>query len=219
MVMLDDTGIDYETQTPFDVFLLKWNSVHKFYIENKDIFNQHSYNPINIIIDALCFFLGKHNFGIYYSQAENFYLIIDVDSKNNDGFFNYVIDSKMYNFMVEFLTLINGIEYKDRINPKNESAKKILIEDMRDELKSLERKRKSGIEEEHNDTIGTAINLICSESSSINYLNVGQYKIYQLLSTLKLKIKRMNYSNLMHGVYSGTIDYKTLNKEDLNWIS
>jgi len=116
----------------------------------------------------------------------------------------------------KFVSLINCVDDSYKINPANESVRKMLLEDKREELERL--KKKSSAEKKDNDYIGTSVDIICYGDSSINYLNVEQYKIYQLLKSVKMKTKRISYDQIMNGIYSGTIDSTKINKSDLTWI-
>lgn len=215
MVFLDDIGIDYETQTPFDVFVLLWKYSSKMYLDNKQIYDKFSYNPINHIKESLSFFLGKHNFDIVFDETNDVHIIVDIDSINEGNNYDYIITSNIFDLIHEFLVLINEIDMSDKINPANIHVKKMLIEDKREEIK---RHQKSTAKQEKIENIGTAINGICGGMGFIDYIRIKEYTIYQLLSTFKVGMKKINYSNLMYGIYSGNVDQSKINKKELTWI-
>ena len=42
--------------------------------------------------------------------------------------------------------------------------------------------------------------------------------IYQFNESVQQIIKKVDYDNIMHGVYSGTVDVKKISQTDLNWL-
>lgn len=216
MVMLDDMGIDYETQTPFDIFVMKWKQLNELYKENKEIYDSFLYHPILSIKNALNFFLGEHDFNIAFDADSNQYALVDSKSFNNNDSYDYIIDSNIFVYIHEFLTKINQIDNGMRINPANAAVKKILIEDMRDEIELMQKQNRK---QESINHIGKSIISICGGGDgSANYINIKQYKVFQLLSTLKVKVKQLHSLSLLQGVYAGTLDSSKINKKELDWI-
>lgn len=208
MVELDDMGLNYLTQTPFDVFTLKWKLAKKIYGDNRELFDKLHFSPLKNIKNALIFFLGEHEFDIAVN-ADGETFLVDLYNKN------FIMNKEQFNLMSKFIMSINCIDTSYQIVPANESARKILIEDQRDEIN---RRKKYKKQNEDIDYIGTAIDIVACLSGSVNYLNIDQYKIYQLLKSVKFKIKKDNYDHLITGIYTGNIDISKINKNELTWI-
>ena len=61
--------------------------------------------------------------------------------------------------------------------------------------------------------------LVNTEQYKYNYEETRNMSIYQFNSSLQQIIHKIGYDNRMHGVYAGTVDYKSLKPADLNWLS
>lgn len=214
MVMLDDMGIDYSTQDCFDVFLMQWKQSIDNYKKNPEFFEQNHLSPVYNIVIALQFFLGKHNFKVVNIKDNDGSIIpaiIDIDSVK-DNQCGYVIDRNMFNKMAEFISAINCIDKSKQIHPKNDNFKKLLIDDMRDEIKKNSKK--------HNDTnysdyIGKIMEALCfCGNGGINTFNINQVHLYQLLIGFNKFIKKDNVDHLMNGQY----DLSKISKSELNWF-
>lgn len=211
MVMLDDFGVDYETTTPFDVFLYRWTELCNEYDKNKDAYDSYGWKPVDILKESLTFFLGKHDFDIYDIAHTNDVALVDTKDTS------FFITREIYNYFVKFLELINGLDDKSqRVNPANETAKRILIEDMRDEQKKQQRQKKK---KEKNDYLGNIISGVCfGGNGSISIFDARKIKIYYLFSAITIEQKKLHYTNVMNGVCNGAISMDTIDKKELNWI-
>ncbi len=215
MVMLDDYGIDYETITAFDVFVLKWQQLLHTYIKNKEIFDGFNYNPLSEMIYSLNFFLNSDSFQLLKDEAKDEYYL------KNPYAENYIITKSIFNYIVEFVAQINNISSKDRIKPKNKFAKQVLIEDKREELNRLIKKKDSEPEKEKpNSFIAQYVKAACfTGENGINIFNVKKVKLYPLIMACKKHNDLMGYNFLMSAIYGGTIDSKKIKTEDFNWMS
>jgi len=216
MVELDDLGLNYLEQTPFDVFVIRWKNAKKSYSDNKQLYDQFNFNPLNNIKSALQFFLGTHNFELIYLTQDDEYYLVDLDLKNESGQFTYVISSEIYSAIAEFISLINCIDTSGRINPADEMTRQILIQSTRNEVKHKQ-KYKDGKSNDI-DYISGAIDIICTSSNSVSYLTISKYSIYQLLRSTRLVTKRIHYDNLMYGIYSGNVNPEKIDKDELTLI-
>lgn len=218
MVMLDDLGINYLEVTPFDVFIIQWNKAIEEY-SNKEIFYiENNFHPLDAIKESLSFFLGKHNFDLSFMNIDNQkeIVLVDLDTIHQNTC-DYYITKEMYNLMSEFLFSINKLSKSDRINPADETTRKMLIEDTRDELKRQQRQHNSQ-EQELEDCIGIASKSVCfGGNGGINVFNYKQLKIYQLLVGATIIDKKEYSSHLLSAIYSGNIKSGDVNKDDLNW--
>lgn len=208
MVWLDDKGIDYEKVSPFDVFVMRWNNAVEDYKKNKQRYDIFKINPLENIKAALSFFLGKHDFDI--GSYENGECIL---YDKNDV--SVQINREAFNYISAFIQAINGINRADKIIPADESAKQILIEDMRSEYKKKLKKKN----DEDNDYIGNMIaEVVHGGNGGVTSLNVGQFKIFQIYSGLTIERRKFHSNHILNGVYQGTVSFKDINKQELNWV-
>jgi len=216
MVMLDDLGIDYEKIDAFDVFVLKWKDLIKQYQDDKQKFDALGIHPLYNVLVSLSFFLGEHNFELCRLENEDGELETILCDKNSieDGICYYMINRNMFNRMAEFICSIHHIDKSDQIHPENDNFKKMLIEDMRDELKSKSRK-KQDTKNTFGEYIGKIMKATCScGNGGISVFNVNDVKIYQLLSGFNMFVKKNSVDRLFNGQY----DLSKLNQKELNWF-
>jgi hypothetical protein len=213
MVFLDDKGIDYETVKPFDVFCM----LFKDYLDKiKGLSSQYTDEQLmnifqnNIYFGAFKFFLGVESFFIAKDSEGN-----DVIGYN-DG--QFLMDSTIYDFVTEFIRKINGIPEVDKINPEDEWAKQILIEDEREKLKKQAKKREKDDEDANKDRLGNLISsLTWSCNGGITPFNRNQLHMYDLIDGIDRTNKLLSYKNTMTGLYSGCVDKKKINFNELHW--
>ena len=209
MVELYDNGIDYETIHNFDMFVFNWQKLEKLYLLNKEQFDLIGLNPLQKIKSNLTVFLGKkHNFELTKSLSDE-YLLVDA---NND---KYIIDREMYTHFVEFLKAINKLDFKDRINPANETTKLMLIEDMREE-QELRQKNKTEVEI---DVLNNMKIAVCSTVGSVGFHNVYDLHIYQLYSLFNMFNSYTRFNNMLGGVYGGMVSSDAFSKKDWDWTN
>lgn len=206
MVWLDDYGIDYESVTSFDVFILKWEFALKEYVENKDLYDMNGITPLDPVNNSLDFFIGHHDFKLFKFDNGT----CELRDKNEPSI---IINKEVFNSIAAFIKMINGIKQTDRINPANDFAKKILIEDARNELKKKQKKN-----EENNDYIGDLIAAaIYGGCGGITPFNVKELKIYQLFSNISVDRKKSNYNHIVRAIYNGTVKSDSAKIHD--WVS
>ena len=213
MVFLDDKGIDYETVKPFDVFCLLFND----YIERiQGLANECSEEQIlklfqnNIYFSAFKFFFG----------IESFFIAKDPDGEKAIGYGEgqFLMNSDIYDYITEFVRKINGIPDGERIYPEDEWAKQILIEDEREKIKKQAKKREKGDEETNKDRLGNLISsLTWSCNGGITPFNRNQLHMYDLIDGINRTDKLLHYKNTMVGYYSGCIEKKNINFNELHW--
>ena len=61
--------------------------------------------------------------------------------------------------------------------------------------------------------------LVNTEQYHYGFEWTRELSIYQFNESVQQVIKKVNYDNRMHGVYSGTVSAKDLSQDDLNWLS
>lgn len=211
MVMLDDMGKNYLEVSPYEVFVLQWNNCVENYKANKETYDFYGFNPLDDILNALKFFIsGEHNFakGNYEDGSVGFYDINDQTCQINKEIFEYIY---------EWVKSINKIDYSNRIKPADENARRILIEDMRDEIKKA-KKRKKKKSDDDSDYFGNIMSADCfCGNGSITPFNINDCKIYWLNESLSISNKKSNADHLLDGIYHGTISSKDINKKELDW--
>ena len=211
MVMLDDMGKNYLETSPYEVFILQWDNCQKDYQENKPMYDSYGFSPLENITQAVSFFMKEmHHFikGINNDGAVYFY------DPNDSSFY---ITQQIFEYIYEWVKSINKIDYSDRINPADENARRVLIEDMRDEIKKKKRRRKK--EDDNSDYFGNMMSAVsfCG-NGSISPFNINECKLYWLNESLSINNKKNHADHILDGMYHGTISSKDISKKDLDWI-
>ena len=122
-----------------------------------------------------------------------------------------VIDRGIYGRICKALCSINEIRRVNK-NPGNEAAKKYMIERARVKQKRAARKPKRSFLE---DSITALVN---TEQFKYDYESVKNITIYQFNSSLHQIMHKIDFDNLMIGVYAGTVNVKEISSDKLNWI-
>ncbi len=141
---------------------------------------------------------------------------IMVNSKTNqvvlyDRQNDIVIDRLIQNQIANTLRKIHNLEKNDR-RPGNEEGKIYLLDLARRKMKRHRRSQESQLEQ-------IIISMVNTEQYKYNYESTKQLTIYQFNESVKQVIRKINYDNRMHGVYSGTINTKDLSQDDFNWLA
>lgn len=211
MVMLDDIGKDFTKLTPFDVFILQWKKNEEDYDNNKKEYESRGFKPTDIVNRALNFFIIEpHNFiyGIYEDDDECIY-----DTTNNAC----QINREVFEYIYEWIKTINKIDYANRINPADENARRILIEDTRDEIKRS--KRKNSKNNDSVEYIGSLMSAISFGGNGvINPFNIKDCKLFWLFEAYSIDSKKSHASHILDGLYHGTISKKDINMKEIDWV-
>ena len=191
-VSLDNADIDYQKLSDFQMCI--------YLMQNKE--SQEN----------LKFLYGDLNFQTVIEDETNYIVLLDPIN-------GVIIDEVKYTYISNYLKTINCIELKPiRIFPY-ESDRKEFIDHERGKLKrELEKqlRNKKPIEEDSMSKLITA--LAWGNSSGINIFNIWDLNTFQFYSGLKTVDKQKYVSYLMQGIYSGNVDSKNINKDDLNWM-
>lgn len=123
-----------------------------------------------------------------------------------------VIDRVVYEKIATVLRKIHHLQKNTR-KPANDEAKRFMLE--RERVKQ-KRKKRHGKESYLESLIVALVN---TEQFKYDYESVLGISIYQFNESLKQIIKKINYDNVMHGIYAGTVSAKDLKPEELNWLS
>lgn len=147
--------------------------------------------------------LDLSKFQLAQSEQNSQYVMID---KDND----IVIDRLVYEKTAMVLRKIHGYE-KNIKTPGNEDAKEYLIERTRKKLKRAKTNKESQLEP-------LIVAMVNTEQYKYNYEETLGLTIYQFNECVRQIIKKVDYSNRMIGVYSGTVNVKDMSKDELNWL-
>lgn len=113
--------------------------------------------------------------------------------------------------IAETLRKIHHLEKNNR-KPGNEEARKYMIERARKKMKRNRRRN-------HDSQIESLIiALVNTEQFKYDFEGTLELSIYKFNESVRQITHKQNYSNLMFGIYSGSIDPKTINQDDLNWL-
>lgn len=210
MVMLDDMGKNYLDVSPYDVFVLQWDKCTEDYETNKSLYASIGKTPLDNIREALNFFIdGNHVFekGSYDDGESCFF---DVNNKNCQ------INREIFDYIYEWVIAINKIDFSNRINPADENARRVLIEDMRDEIKKAKKRKKKKID--NSDYFGDLMSAVCfCGNGVIAPFNIKECPIYWINEAFSIKNKKNHADHILNGIYHGTISSKDINKKDLEW--
>lgn len=122
-----------------------------------------------------------------------------------------VIDRAIHARIANTVRKIHHLE-KNNKRPANDDAKRYMIERAKAKAKRNRRKQaRSQLEP-------LIVALVNTKEFKYDYQGVRSLTIYQFNESVMQVMKRVSYDNQMFGVYSGTIDVKTLTQEDLNWL-
>lgn len=123
-----------------------------------------------------------------------------------------VIDRAIHGLIADTLRKIHHLEKNIR-KPANEEAKEFLLKRAREKLKRRrKRKQTSQLEE-------LIVAMVNTEQFKYDFVGIRELTIYQFNESVRQVIKKVDYDNRMYGVYTGSIDIKTMSQDDLNWLT
>ena len=122
-----------------------------------------------------------------------------------------VIDKAIFFQIAEALRKIHHLERNNKKAGNNE-AKVFLIERARIKQKRQRRKKQVSQLEP------LIIAMVNTEQYKYNYEQTKALSIFQFNESVVQIVKKVDYMNKMHGIYSGTVSAKDLNPDDLNWL-
>lgn len=105
----------------------------------------------------------------------------------------------------------------DKIYPEDEMSKQILLEDERDKIKR-KMKHKDENDEKNVDRFGNLLsNITWVSNGAITPFNRQNLHLFDLIDGFKKTDKLLNYKNTMTGLYSGCIEKKKINMNEIHW--
>lgn len=214
MIELDDVGKDFTKVDTYELFISLCLAVDEKEAKDREKeAKEDSYEKfISKRVDVdLSWLTGLSGWKVGISKVTN-ECVLYYDSS--------AIISRVEFFQIrEYLCKINFIpNVRDKINPANEITKKMMIENQREENEYNKKHN-------HNKDEGFLENVIScvvwANSCGINYFNVMDLTIYELLDGFFRINKIKNYQNVMLGVYTGNISSKDSSKliESAEWTS
>ena len=146
--------------------------------------------------------LSKFELGVNEENGK----VMLIDSDNDIR-----IDEEIHRGIAETLRKILHIE-KNTKKPANKEARDYMLERAK---KKMKRKRNKP-DDSHLESLIVA--MVNTEQFKYKFDEVRDLTIYQFNESVRQIIKKVDYDNQMTGVYSGTIDAKSLGQDDLNWL-
>jgi hypothetical protein len=141
-----------------------------------------------------------------YVNNENGDLVL-LDEEND-----IKIDRLVYEEIGKVLREINGLK-KNNKKPGNEEAKRYMLERARvKQRRNMRKKRVSQLEK-------LIVALVNTEQFKYNFETVKDISIYQFNKSFEQVVKKIDFDNLMYGVYTGSVDIKEISQDRLTWIS
>lgn len=102
---------------------------------------------------------------------------------------------------------------RDNRKPINSETKDYLIERARTKMR---RNRNITTDSQLEELIVALVN---TEQFHYGFEGTRELSIYQFNESVHQVIKKIDYDNRMHGIYSGTVSAKDLSQDDLNWLT
>ena len=123
-----------------------------------------------------------------------------------------IIDKPIYFKIASALRKIHHLE-RNRKKAGNGEARRYLLERARAKLK---RQRRKQYDSQLDPLIIAMVN---TQEFKYNYEETKALSIFQFNESVIQIVKKVDYLNKMHGVYSGTVSVKDLKQGDLNWLT
>lgn len=139
-----------------------------------------------------------------------------IDKKNGNIVFvsketEAKIDRAIHGRIADILRKVNHIDKNIR-QPANGDAKEYMIRRAREKM----RRQKNRVNSSYLESL--IIAMVNTEQFRYGFEEVRALSIYQFNESVRQIIQKIDYDNIMHGIYAGTVDVKNINQSDLNWI-
>lgn len=123
-----------------------------------------------------------------------------------------VIDKSIHFQIAEALRKIHHLKRNNR-KAANAEAKKFLIERARKKQKRAQREKHSSQLEP------LIIAMVNTEQFKYDFETAKTLTIHQFNESVIQIVHKVNYLNVMHGVYAGTVSVKDIDQKELNWLN
>lgn len=189
------------TATPADRKVEIWDSLHIYWDEVGEFelflssFGSMQKENVSILLPDL----DLSSFQRKVNPSTKEFALVNADS--------VVIDSATYGVLMDYLRNVHQIT-KNKETGFDDFTKDCMIEDDRYDMQAAIKKPFDSIILPFASYLALEVGF-----SSVWDIPIGAF-FYEMARAQKVK----NYENLMHGIYSGCVDMKKINKEDLNWL-
>ncbi len=122
------------------------------------------------------------------------------------------IDRAIHGQIAATLRRIHHLK-KDIRKPANIEARDYLLERARTKMR---RQKNRATDSQLEELIVAMVN---TEQYHYGFEGTRELSIYQFNESVHQVIKKIDYDNRMHGIYSGTVSAKDLSQDDLNWLT
>lgn len=190
---------------PWDIKVDLWdNEIDYVEVSDYDVFIM-LWNS-GIYKDIIKFLIGDYNLEIKVNSQNKMVVLADGE--------DIIIDKLTYEEIARYIRHIHFIPYKTEFNPANKTARKRIID--RERKKQEREKRKT--KKERSIFKDYMSSLIWIGNSGYTWDTIGNITVFQMYEGIKRISKEKLSNNLSSGIYSGSIDYKKINEDDLNWV-
>lgn len=195
MVELADKGLDFTKITEYEFFLQLFYSEFVYAPQHKQ-----PYLNSKLIFKDLDF--TKCNL----IEMNNQIVIVN---ENNELLINEMIYRRLSSF---FCDMLNTKKYIRK--PGDESARLFIIECERRHLKHRKPESRNIFDE-------LIVGLVCEPGFPYDFDSINKLTLYDFYVCVRQIVKRVNYNNIMNGIYSGfgTVDLKKIKESSLNFLS
>lgn len=121
-----------------------------------------------------------------------------------------IIDRHIHKLLADYLRKVHGFKKNER-KAGNAQTKRIMIEDAAEEYRKQKDKHYKSILQP------LMSSLVGSDLTHENYNGLWEMKINVFMDMVGRSQKVMNHRNVMQGIYTGNIDFKKINKDELIW--
>jgi hypothetical protein len=123
-----------------------------------------------------------------------------------------VIDRNIHWEIAGALRKIHNLKRNNR-RPGNKEAREYMIRRAREKMRRRNSQKKESQLE------GLIVAMVNTEQFHYDFEGTGDLTIYQFNESVQQVIKKIDYDNLMYGIYAGTVNAKELSQDALNWLT
>lgn len=199
MVELYDSGIDYRTEKPYDIFIMLCGETLSRSEDGKITWNEDSQ-----ISKQIGWLTDIYDFMLSADKEDLFLLSPSTGTK---------IDIGVYTQIRKYFMDMNNRTEKEQYNPGNDTTVKFLIDQER-------RRRKREAKRAHKSFLAPQISSLVWASGR-SFEEICDLYLYQFFDGLLRINKIKSYDNVCFGYYAGNIETSSFNKikESLNWMT
>lgn len=195
MVQLDDQGIDFTTVNQYQLFFSMMSAA----------LERNATEPNKGL--ELCFT------GVDWTEVKP---AVDTTAQTYvfvDKNYNVVLNEFLYRKIRATVCKLYDFNSKNK-KPANNAARKYMLERARKKQELA--KRKVVVSNDLEDHIVALVN---STEFKYDFESVRSLSLYMFIRSLNQILRRVNYDQVMHGYYAGTLDIKKVSQDTLNWLS